>query len=791
MPVRLIRQDLLELEGRLRDSLAKVLRFETHALYFPRDEGPAGPVWIPEERRLLLPLRRRNELLGVFMARNADPAVLEPLLNALPGLAELCLDNLELYKAGRLDACTGLAVGQVLAERTAQEAAAIRAPFGGREETGTGEGDRGRNASMGLVLVRLGGLADVARDVSHAFAESLAAKLAGIFLELVPEQAPAARTGQDEFAVLLPGGDRAACRELAEEAVRRLGGTGLPDPFTGVSIRPQVYAGYALYPQDMDDMRSRDMSDPAPVLLRKAGLAADAARVPAVGRSPVMGWGRLLHEGGVIRTVLPLSRVKISLGRSTGAREGRRFAVWSTGYQVRGDERAEDRRPLYKGEIVLLEVQENESLAEILHLGDPAWTPEPGDTLTLLEESGNPVHGVENAEDARRDPLTGLLRHGDFLAAWSRAAAGLERFALVLLQVDPGPNAGPDDWEERRVEQRTARVAELCRTRFREALPGADKAPAGRFALNTLIFFHPDAGPEMLCPVYESLCAELTASGLSAAAGLACLPFLDFRASDMLECARKALEYARLLPAPHVGVFDSLALNISADKRHCRGDVFGAVEEYKSALLADPDNALAWNSLGVCMAGLGRPREALRYFEEAHRRVPEDPSAAYNLGVTCAGLGDDVAAERYFLLCLTLMPGHPHALIRLGLLAEKRGLPDEAARLFAAAADAAETSALPRRHLARLAFRHGRPHEAREHLHQALLRDPRDGLSLSLMAELYLEGGEDPELAGALARRSVALNPERKAGWRILARALEAAGQSAQARDAWIKAGEL
>ena len=41
-------------------------------------------------------------------------------------------------------------------------------------------------------------------------------------------------------------------------------------------------------------------------------------------------------------------------------------------YAVKGGSGDESLQPLYKGEIVLLEVRESESVAEILHLGDPA-----------------------------------------------------------------------------------------------------------------------------------------------------------------------------------------------------------------------------------------------------------------------------------------------------------------------------------------------------------------------------------------------------------------------------------
>lgn len=90
-----------------------------------------------------------------------------------------------------------------------------------------------------------------------------------------------------------------------------------------------------------------------------------------------------------------------------------------------------------------------------------------------------------------------------------------------------------------------------------------------------------------------------------------------------------------------------------------------------------------------------------------------------------------------------------------------------------------------------LALRLGKADQAREHLHQALLRNPRDVAALSLMADLYLDGGEDPELAESLARQSVALRPEYRNGWLVLSRALEVQGRLSDAREALLKAGEL
>lgn len=254
----------------------------------------------------------------------------------------------------------------------------------------------------------------------------------------------------------------------------------------------------------------------------------------------------------------------------------------------------------------------------------------------------------------------------------------------------------------------------------------------------------------------------------------------------MIEGARKALEYALLLPAPHIGQFGSLALNISADKRHCRGDVFGAIEEYKLALLADEDNVLAWNSLGVCLASLGRHAEARRFFEEAIQRTPDDPALAYNLGAVCQSLHDNEAAAEHFRTCIRLSPSHLYALIRLGSSTRrmnglKRPAPGSSRRRPSTPGARSRTGIL-----ARLALRLGKADLAREHLHQALLRNPRDVAALSLMADLYLDGGEDPELAESLAARAWPASRIRN-GWLVLSRALEVQGRLSDAREAFAE----
>ena len=75
-------------------------------------------------------------------------------------------------------------------------------------------------------------------------------------------------------------------------------------------------------------------------------------------------------------------------------------------------------------------------------------------------------------------------------------------------------------------------------------------------------------------------------------------------------------------------------------------------------------------------------------------------------------------------------------------------------------------------------------------LHDALLRNPGGDAAMRMLASLYLEGGDDPVVAEALARRSL-LRHECAEGWRLLSRALAAQGKAGEAGEAAARAAVL
>lgn len=794
--------------------------------------------------------------LGVFLARGVEPRGAASLVEQWPNLAPLMLENLLLYKQSLCDQATGLYSRHYLMQRLCAGIDAFREGASGpaRTEALTNTQQEGRPAAkepslqgmaagqrhpaqaelaqqtnyeegnkesakeqagdsllpeagllhaerlgtaftaqgcLGIITVRFSALRDVVREFGYQFADTLVAELADALQAIVPEQALATRTGDMEFAVLLPATTQKGCRKLSVNLAENLRKVTIEHPLRRNRVGLATSIGYALFPQDSDtSLALRTPHDQAAILLRQARLAAaladeQSSLAPSAAEAErVMGFSRILTEGGRIREILPLSRAVVSLGSNMHAREGMRFSVWSTNYPVQGERSTSPLPPLYKGELVLMQVQENASLAEIIHVGDPSWQVAPGDWLRLSQDQQ-----YSRADNALQgpDPITGLLRHADFLAAYAKQREACREFGLVLLRVTPRPQH--EETEETALwqnpEELMAEVARICQEALGPVL-------GGRYGLTSLLYFHPNATPEALEPLYKTLAETLQKRlPVTTATGIAHFPFLEYRKADTLENCQKALEYAILLPEPHVGILDSLALNVSADRMYSQGNIFGAIQEYQNALMADETNSMAWNSLGICLASIGRHCEAEHHFSKALHHTPEEPMTLYNLAFVRQLQGNVEDAVNLYVRCLNKDQGHLYALIRLGQIAENNGDFYQARALFEAAAAQPEGTGITRRHFARLCMAEGNPDEAREHLHEALLANPQDAFAMQLLAGLYLDAGEDPDLAASFARQSVSLRPELKTGWLVLARALEALGNVQEARAAQLQAERL
>lgn len=786
---RLTRRDLIRYEHDLRDALGRFLSFQGSTLYFPDAARPAPsdmpgsdgrPVHLPRERRLLLPLVQDGEVLGVFVAKGVRLRAPVGTLAMLPAAAELALAGLALKKAQALDPLTGLSNAHAFSLALGREIFAAQNCLMPQASACMDPGLASHSGRLGLIMLDLDRYTALLDRLGQDAADRLLQAVASAARAACPEQVAAARLADDRFAFLWPGGSAKDCLALADTLRRRvakLDPDGLPEP---VSLTASL--GIALFPQDLSGQQTvlppRDM---ARVLAAKAQRALATAK--DMGRDRVFTFAKILEEGGRVLETLPLSRFTLNLGRDVDAREGSRFLVWSTrfsggaGYTAGDGRRLAGEYPaMHKGEAVIIEVQDDLAFAEVLHLADAAWHIEPGDRLTLLDDDAPSPEGASEGAP-QKDPLTGLYGYRDFLAflASERAAADLFSLTMVRLVDHQGRLvAGPRKQTDALIKKLAALAAQIL----------GEEATGGRYSLGSLCWFVPGLGGVEARARFEELTsAARERLDLGLACGIAPWPCLSFSRADALDNARKALDHALLLPVPQVALFDSVSLNISADRHFSQGDIYAAMEEYKLSLLADETNTLSRNSLAVCHARLGRPEQALPLFKQVFTQDPGDLSALYNYGTTCLRLGDPRHAESAFKRCLKLEPEHVFSLVRLGQIAESQGKLAKARTFYAKAAALPRGEAVACRHLARLALAMGKADEARELLHTAITHNPQDAQSLHLMARIYLDGGQDPEIAASLAGQAAALRP-RKAHWELYARALVAAGRPEEGEQA-------
>jgi tetratricopeptide (TPR) repeat protein len=70
---------------------------------------------------------------------------------------------------------------------------------------------------------------------------------------------------------------------------------------------------------------------------------------------------------------------------------------------------------------------------------------------------------------------------------------------------------------------------------------------------------------------------------------------------------------------------------------------FAAAESLRRALKIDPHSIAALNNLGIVLARMGKPAEAIPRYEDALKFHPDDPSTKRNLAIAY------FKAQRYFV----------------------------------------------------------------------------------------------------------------------------------------------
>ena len=798
----LSRRDLLIYEEQLCADLRSFIGFESHALYFPVEDELKAYTYVPEEKKLLLPLRIKDSLLGVLLLKEGRAE--EENFALLPSLVRLCLEKIHLCKRERLDERSGLLRPCFFMEKLKKEVQAINAYFqtAMRHDMRKQENEfplsgmsgfssavsfmqeeqehalpMARQSSIGLMVLPVLGLNAVRSAMGYSAGEQYYPALAEKIRTSIPGDAYCTLLDEDNFAVLFPGATRKMMDNLAHDCLA-IEETVQFDRYKKPFLKEKhaklgFCAGYALFPQDWDGTSdSRAVEEVPHLLVHKAKITAKRLREAIEKQSAMaalqsLAYRQIVLHGGTVTAVLPYAQIRVDLGRESGACEGMCFSVGSAA-------------DMCKGEIVLRKVYADYAEAEVLMLENPTEGVSVGDRLFYVAESSFATMDIDKKTRcyAYRE-FTDLINED--IAREQNPQFGL---ALLFLQWNDMQGYGGGKRHGHVMKTVLQALAQYLQKHGLKKNCYAETPKFGSLSFNSVLVYHKNTSAQALENLYKDALAHIRKKfNMHGAVGLCMYPYLNYSPAEMWENVRKALDYALLLPAPHVGVFDSLAINISADRKFSLGDTFGAVEEYRMALLADTDNILAWNSLGVCLADLGRHAEAKNAFEVAYSKNNKDFSTCYNLGTTNLALEDRKGAKEFFLASLAIKPDHLYARIRLGEIAEKEKDFETAKEQYELALQADEASSVPYRCLAKLFMQEGDFEKAREYLQKALQKNSEDAVSLQLLAGLYLDSHEDARLAEMLARQSIALLPFRRSAWAELARALDMQGKITEAME--------
>jgi tetratricopeptide (TPR) repeat protein len=729
--------------------------------------------------RLVLPLITRGPALGLLVVWGVKAEQLAPqVANFLAALVETSLEMVRLRLAAETDSVTGLLNEMALEDELTRALAGLTpAKVHGRPALDRGRDEKG----LSLLALEPEGMNALLERYGRRFGDQAAAGMARKVREAA-EGAKAVARVNNAFLVLVDGGG-ALAQEMAARLRRSAKSLELPTP-DGGQWRPHLHLGAAT--ADARAYQPGGLATEAAAVFKGRALRAMlcAARM---GMDEPLFFNEIVDKAGRITEVMPLDRVRLDLGRLHGLTEGERFQVVAKLDAVGPGKDGKRRRNAAKAEIVVVNVAEEEAVAEVVALHDPTWTLRPGDRLrrSIVEsEAGDEPGSEESVEIGGQtirvvlDEVTGLACHRSFMALFSALCAAEPAFAAALVRVE-----GLEGLREEAGSVGADALMKSLANSARQVFTGGELL--GRFAPDTLAALMPGADAQAAKAAAENLLSRLAdATQRALRAGVAMHPCPGFEASETMDSAAKALVHAGFLEPGAVVIFDAVSLNISGDALFAQGRISEAVAEYERGLGLAEEEPNLLNSLGVSYGHLGQMDKAMTYFERALEAAPEDFMAHFNLGYALMGQGRLSEARQRLEASLALEPNHADTIFQLGRLAQGEGRLAEALDLFSRAAEIPECRPAVHRHLGEALAASGRLAEAEEAFHRAVKVNSNDAAALASLAEMYLHREANLEIVLSLARKASELESSAARHKRIMARALIALKR-------WDEAGQL
>jgi tetratricopeptide (TPR) repeat protein len=242
--------------------------------------------------------------------------------------------------------------------------------------------------------------------------------------------------------------------------------------------------------------------------------------------------------------------------------------------------------------------------------------------------------------------------------------------------------------------------------------------------------------------------------------GISSYPIITFKKSDMIDNARKALDHAAFFGPGSAVAFDGVSLNISGDKLYENGDLQGAIDEFKRALLIDPSNVNVHNSLGVCYGLRGEYESAIEAFKTVASIEPGEYMAMFNLGLVYALRKQPERALEFFLNADKINGDVHEVAFQSGKLYFESGDLEKAKPFLERAAKLDPDSGAVYRYLGECYAAGNLTPEAISAYKKAIRYNPHDAAAMSALGCLFDDQGENPEITLMFCRESVGLSPE-------------------------------
>jgi tetratricopeptide (TPR) repeat protein len=242
--------------------------------------------------------------------------------------------------------------------------------------------------------------------------------------------------------------------------------------------------------------------------------------------------------------------------------------------------------------------------------------------------------------------------------------------------------------------------------------------------------------------------------------GIASFPTLSYPKNNILDNARKALAHAVFFGPNSAQIFDAVSLNINGDQLYEKGDIQGAIEEFKQALLLDPTNVNVHNSLGVCYGVQGEYKRAIKQFKATIALDSKEYMAVYNLGLINMLSGHKEKALSFFAKANGLAADVFEIVFQTGKLYLENGNFEKALTFLEQASHLNPAAGAVFRYLGECHGAAGRTTAAIAAYKKAVKQNPSDAASLSALGCLFDKKGENPEIATMFCQESVGLSPE-------------------------------